>query len=48
MIIDQVRAAVGRWREFAEQAQVPVLKAAEVGEVLRAGSAERRRIGPSI
>jgi serine/threonine-protein kinase HipA len=48
MIIDQVRTAVGRWREFAEQAQVPVRKAAEVGEVLCARSAERRRIGPGI
>ncbi|OHE79480.1 MAG: hypothetical protein A3G75_06410 [Verrucomicrobia bacterium RIFCSPLOWO2_12_FULL_64_8] len=46
-IIDHVRAAVGRWREFAEQAQVPDLKATEVGHILCVGPVERRRLGPS-
>jgi len=45
-VIDQVRAAVSRWREFTNQAQVPALKAAEVGQVLSAGP--RQRLGPSI
>ena len=33
-LVEQVRASVARWREFADQAQVPALKAAEVGHVL--------------
>jgi serine/threonine-protein kinase HipA len=36
-IVEQVRTGVARWREFADQAQVPALKAAEVGRVLAAG-----------
>jgi serine/threonine-protein kinase HipA len=34
-VIDQVRAAVSRWREFAAEAGVPALKAAEISRVLR-------------
>ena len=37
-IIEQVRASVVRWREFADQAQVPATKAAEVQRVLGAES----------
>jgi serine/threonine-protein kinase HipA len=33
--IDEVRAAVNRWREFAEAAGVPALKASEIGSVLQ-------------
>jgi serine/threonine-protein kinase HipA len=45
-IIEQVRAGIARWREFADQVQVPVLKAAEVGHALAVGP--RHRLGPSI
>lgn len=45
-IIEQVRASVARWREFADQAQVPILKAAEVSHALTAGP--RQRLGPSV
>jgi serine/threonine-protein kinase HipA len=45
-IIEEVRAGIARWREFADQAQVPVLKAAEVGHALAVGP--RHRLGPSI
>jgi serine/threonine-protein kinase HipA len=34
-LIDRVRAAVAQWRLFADAAQVPILRAAEVGESLR-------------
>jgi hypothetical protein len=44
-IIEQVRASVARWREFADQAQVPILQAAEVSHELT--SAPRQRLGPS-
>ena len=44
-IIEQVRAGVARWREFADQAQVPILKAAEVSHAL--AIAPRHRLGPS-
>jgi serine/threonine-protein kinase HipA len=44
-IVEQVRASVARWREFADQAQVPILKAAEVSHAL--ASAPRQRLGPS-
>jgi serine/threonine-protein kinase HipA len=44
-LIEQVRASVARWREFADQAQVPILKAAEVSHALN--SASRQRLGPS-
>ncbi len=33
-IIDEVRASVARWRDFADQSQVPAIKAAEVAHVL--------------
>ncbi len=45
-VVAQVRASVARWREFADQAQVPVSKAAEVGHALT--SAPRQRPGPSV
>ena len=38
-IIESVRASVARWREFADQAQVPAPKAAEMDRVLSAGLA---------
>ena len=44
-IIEQVRASIARWREFADQAQVPILQAAEVSHALTAGP--RQRLGPS-
>ncbi len=44
-LVEQVRASVARWREFADQAQVPALKAAEVGHEL--GPTPGRRPGPS-
>ena len=44
-IIEQVRASIARWREFADQAQVPILKAAEVSHSL--APAPRQRFGPS-
>jgi serine/threonine-protein kinase HipA len=34
-VIDQVRAAVSRWREFADQAEVPPLTTVETSRVLR-------------
>jgi len=45
-IIEQVRASVARWREFADQAQVPILQAAEVSHALTSGP--RQRQGPSV
>jgi pyrroloquinoline quinone (PQQ) biosynthesis protein C len=45
-VIEQVRASVARWREFADQAQVPILKAAEVSHSL--APAPRQRLGPSV
>lgn len=45
-VIEEVRSAIARWREFADQAQVPSLKAAEVGQVLT--SAPRPRLVPSV
>ena len=45
-IVEQVRASVARWREFADQAQVPILQAAEVSHALT--SAPRQRHGPSV
>ncbi len=45
-IIAQVRASVARWREFADQAQVPTIKAAEVSHALT--SAPRQHQGPSV
>lgn len=44
-IIEQVRASIARWREFADQAQVPTLQAAEVSHALTAGL--HQRLGPS-
>ncbi len=41
-IIEQTRDAVSRWREFAVQAGVPELKAAEVDLVLHGGSDLKR------
>jgi len=40
-IIEQVRSAVSRWREFANQTQVSTLPASAVDQVLKAISAER-------
>jgi serine/threonine-protein kinase HipA len=34
-MIEEVRSAISRWRVFAEQAQVPPIKAAEVSSVLQ-------------
>lgn len=34
-LIEEVRAAIRRWREFAEQAQVPVLQASEMHSLLK-------------
>ena len=45
-VIEEVRSAIALWREFADQAQVPSLKAAEVGQVLT--SAPRPRLVPSV
>ncbi len=45
-IIEQVRAGIARWREFADQARVPALKAAEVGQVL--ATAPSQRPGPAL
>ncbi|MDI1249627.1 MAG: type II toxin-antitoxin system HipA family toxin [Lacunisphaera sp.] len=45
-IIEQVRASIARWREFADQAQVPILQAAEIGHALTVGP--RQRLGPSV
>lgn len=36
-VLDEVKSAVGRWREFATAASVPALRAAEVDRVLAAG-----------
>ncbi len=42
-IIEQVRGSLARWREFADQAQVPAIKAAEIGSIL--GASPRPRSG---
>jgi len=44
-IIEQVQAAIARWREFADQAHVPALQAADVSQALAKGPG--RRLGPS-
>jgi serine/threonine-protein kinase HipA len=45
-VIDEVRGAVGRWREFAEQSEVPALRISEVEHALKLGTSQRR--GPSM
>ena len=45
-IIEQTRAAVSRWREFAAAAGVPALKAAEVEMFLSGGGPKRAPLRP--
>ncbi len=43
-IIEQIRASVARWREFADHAQVPILTAAEIGHALSRAPGEHRGV----